>query len=157
MKFLQAADHPKIDAFNKVYLSMIDVLQPKVFTAFIEVCESEELARQAITIGKDPLIKIARLVKNGYHQKNIGGQYTGDCDPTEKNIVFINTTISEAYNENNNGELLERVMLHEMVHWARFVGGKPGRVDGREAGSHFESLAYGKEFSNHWEYSCPAK
>lgn len=156
MIFKQYKNYPKCGAFIQNYLCLIDIFSPKVFGAFIEVCESEDLARQAITLGKFPEITIAKFVKHGKEQRNVGGMYSGECDPTQKNIVFINRHIARGYEDfSSNWELFERIILHEMVHWARFVGGKPGKANGtREAGNLFEEKGYGVVAGDHDDAAC---
>lgn len=156
MIFKQYKNYPKCGAFIQNYLCLIDIFSPKVFEAFIELCESEDLARQAITLGKYPEITIARLLRNGYEQLNVGGNYSGECDPTQKNVVFINRHIAKGYEDDSqNWQLFERIVLHEMVHWARYIGGSPGRTsDGMEAGNAFEEKGYGIKAINHYDVAC---
>lgn len=156
MIFKQHKDYPRCGAFIENYLCLIDVFYPKVFQAFVEVCGSEDLARQAITLGKYPVIKIKVLTRHGKEQKNVGGNYQGECDPTEKNNVYLNHHFASGYEEfPGNSDMIERILLHEMVHWARFVGGKPGRAEkNREAGNFFEEKAYGRAIGDHDDVAC---
>ncbi len=70
--------------------------------------------------------------------------------------MFINRHIATGYEDySENWQLFERIMLHEMVHWARFIAGSPGRTSsGGEAGSAFEEKAYGVKVRNHYDVAC---
>jgi hypothetical protein len=48
----------------------------------------------------------------------------------------------------------ERVVLHETVHWGRHMAGLPSEIDGKEAGSWFEHLAYNIPYKWHGDVKC---
>lgn len=156
MKFKQYNDFPKLNAFLQVRFPTIEIFSPEIFDAFVQLCMSEKLARQALKPDKYPLIKVVRLVSNGYVNKTVAGQYSGECDPTLKNVIFLQKEYIEDYEKGTNSGLsVERVILHEMVHWARYVGGKPARTsDDKEAGTQFEIKAYGIAGGDHVGKAC---
>jgi hypothetical protein len=84
-----------------------------------------------------------------------GGIYQGECRADKLNHVDLDMTICEGV---ENGHLpmsnLEHFLLHETVHWGRFIARKPSKIDGKEAGSWFEWVAYGTEFKDHYEIPC---
>lgn len=169
MKFNQHNKYPRIGALIRNYISLIDVFSPKVFEAFKDACDDPDLARQAITYNENPEIRIVKLInaQSGYEDNTVGGQYSGECYPAKRNIVYINKNWVIGY-ENHSSEdgdvlnwiIVERAILHEMVHWARFVGGKPARIFdkktkiSKEAGNSFEHEAYGYATGDHTGRAC---
>ncbi len=84
-----------------------------------------------------------------------GGIYQGECRPDKLNHVDLDMTMCRGVeNDPSYTRDLEHFLLHETVHWARFIARKPSRIDGKEAGSWFEHLAYGDEFQDHYEIPC---
>lgn len=157
MKFGQHDKYPRCGALIRNYLCMIDVASPKVFEAFVDVCESEKWARRAITWGRNPTVFIAKFVnQNGGEQPTPPGMYKGHCTWRERNIVNLNRHWAIGYEEfRDNWIHVERIVLHELIHWARFMGGKPGHANGtREAGNFFEEKAYGGILGDHDDLPC---
>lgn len=77
------------------------------------------------------------------------------ADPELKNIVFVNTHVARGIeNDPELAEVFERTLLHEVVHWGRFIGGKSNRINDKEAGSLFEEKAYGIAYIGHHGFSC---
>jgi hypothetical protein len=136
MRFLQDVQYPRCDAYLGATIALLDRQYSRVWRAFYQVCESETLARQAISYGRDPLVHVGGVPdgKNGRYRGRSGGP---------RHTVFIHPRVALAYEEDNDRLLWESTVLHEMVHWARFIGGKSRLYEGREAGVAFETLAYG--------------
>ncbi|MEZ5426553.1 MAG: hypothetical protein R2747_09835 [Pyrinomonadaceae bacterium] len=159
MIFKQYDEFPKFGAFLDNRFPMLEAFSPEIFEVFAEFCMSKDLARQALKRGKYPLVKVKVLInpKIGKVDRRVGGLYAGECEPTEKNVIFIQKENVVAYEEGNgNPFFLERVILHETVHWARFIGRKPARTpDDKEAGSQFEIKAYNlPPASDHSDVPC---
>lgn len=87
--------------------------------------------------------------------KNVLGIYQGECKKETLNYVFINEHIGRGVEGDRSMMLdFERLVLHEAVHWARYVGGKPGLIGGKEAGSWFVHRAYGVAYIGHSDIGC---
>jgi Metallopeptidase toxin 3 len=143
MKFYQSRDYSTVDAFLRNWLSLIEMLNEPVWNAFKQVCGNEALARRAITWGRSPTVKIGGV------EAGTNGKYRGRAGGP-KHTVFINTRVAEVYENRETirrADILESTVLHEMVHWARYVGGLPRLYNGNEAGKEFEKLAYGSDIS----------
>jgi hypothetical protein len=127
----------------------------KVYKALIECIENETLVEQAISAGTYPCLKIENLVK-GYVAPE--GIYQGECDASKLNYVYVHTRVADGFEHFTRRvpPRFESVLLHEVVHWGRFIGGKPGTIHGKEAGSWFEKLAYDKPYMGHNDLVCPA-
>ena len=81
----------------------------------------------------------------------------GECDPEVLNSVYNNRNVAEGVEEGNlSSRYFEQVLLHEVVHWGRHLAGLPAEIEGREAGSWFEHLAYGVPYIGHSGVSCTA-
>ncbi len=163
MRIEQDHGFPKLTALINNRFPFLDILSPKIFDAFVELCLSEKLARNALAVGTFPTVIPIRLVKKiwgddkpGVVQRNVPGLYSGECNPTEKNIIWIQKERVQDYEKGtNSGKDIEMILLHECVHWARFIGEKPGRTeDNKEAGNEFQLKAYGIVATDHGAVSC---
>lgn len=137
MRFLQYRDYPHTKRYLCTRLPVLDLLSPRVWDAFCEVCEDDELARQAISLGTGPMVVIDRL------ERKVNGEYLG-AHGGVRDHVYINIRVAKQYEKKGRWKILESTVLHEMVHWARFVGNKPRDYNGQEAGEAFEKKAYGR-------------
>src|ERR1044072_1503969 len=98
MKFEQYGDYPKCAAFNRVYLNIIEMLKPNVYKAFVQFCGDETrngdeaLARQALSFGENPLVRIVTLTDSEGNELGTmyPGNYKGVCDNKLRDVVFIN-------------------------------------------------------------------
>ena len=143
---------------GQVIRSRIVGLKPstKVYSALVECIESEALAAQAVSAGTYPRVIIAKLMKNGHWQRNVGGQYAGECDPTAINYVYINLNVARGLEDDESqARVFARTVLHEVVHWGRFMAKKPSRIGDKEAGSWFEHRAYNLPYIGHDDPQCP--
>ena len=155
MMFFQDGEYPVCAGIIRNRVIGINKTSPKIFSALVECIEGGTLAREAVTAGRYPRVNIANFVKNGQRVRNIGGMYSGECDPELKNIVFVNTHVARGIeNDPELAEVFERTLLHEVVHWGRFIGGKSNRINDKEAGSLFEEKAYGIAYIGHHGFSC---
>ena len=82
------------------------------------------------------------------------GMYRGECRADKLNYVEMDMTLCRGVENFHFTDLLEQKLLHEVVHWGRHIAKKPWRIDGKEAGSWFEWLAYGLDYQNHYEIPC---
>jgi len=140
MKFAQSDAYPSCDQYIRTFIANYKSVCNQVSDAFRTVCEDEATAQQALTIGINPLIHIGDV------KYNVNGQYRGRSGgPRHK--VFINHRVAEEYEEGNRWDIFESTVMHEMVHWARFIAGKPSRYQDNEAGKAFEKLAYGRDIT----------
>lgn len=140
MRFAQDEKYPRCSAYLANYLSMLDLMDTMVYDAFLEVCEADDQARQALIFYMNPLVHIGGVPcgKNGVYKGRFGGP---------KHTVYINTQVAQKYEYEFDSTIWESTVLHEMVHWARYVGGQPALFEGQEAGKAFEVKAYGKDIS----------
>lgn len=140
MRFAQDKDFPYCGRylFNWINAAVLKKSYPKVWEAFVEVCEDETLAEDALKRGNDPLVTIKDLgcAKNGVYRGRSGGS---------KDTVFINVPVANKYEKGTGWLVWESTVLHEIVHFARFTGGKGSLFNGKEAGKEFEKKAYGKD------------
>lgn len=157
MIFTQDREFPRCGLYIRgPRIDTIEFFSPEIYNALVECCESEKLVKQALTPGRFPRVKIVRLMRNGYPARNIGGNYKGVCDRKYQNIVYINSHIAQGFEDDRTNSLMfESNLLHEIVHWARFVGKKPAEIDGKEAGSWFEHKAFGWPYVGHSDVACP--
>ncbi|POF29737.1 hypothetical protein [Roseibium marinum] len=156
MMFFQDGEFPVCADIIRNKLIGLEKSDPKVFSALVECIESAELARQAVTAGRYPRVNIVNIIgKTGHPIKYIGGMYSGECDPEVKNLVYVNRHVASGIERDPDiTSYFERTLLHEVVHWGRFIAGKSTRIDDREAGSHFEEKAYGLTYIGHHGFSC---
>lgn len=126
----------------------------KVYSALVECIEDEKLVKLALGAGTYPRLMIEKIVK-GY--KVIDGIYQGECDKSKLNYIYVHTRVAEGFEEFNHSypPYFEKVVLHETVHWGRHLAGLPGEINGREAGSWFEHLAYNTPYKWHGDVKCP--
>ncbi|MGO4450482.1 hypothetical protein AB4Y96_16290 [Phyllobacterium sp. TAF24] len=118
----------------------------KIFKAFMRHAElSEAAANSALTLGSLPTID-CRIMVPTRGQRAVGRPAGGQFDHRFKDTVFIAMSVCDSleksgmYKDTETMRLLiERTVLHEMVHWGDFKDGKslPG-----EAGEEFEKEAY---------------
>jgi hypothetical protein len=139
MRFEQYDDYPFCGRYLANFLAP-DILKrqhPDVWDAFRKVCGSDDLATQGLSQTKEPLVTITDLEcgTNGEYRGRNGGP---------KNTVFVNKITAAQYEKGTNWLIYECTVLHETVHWARFVGGLESQYNGEEAGLAFERLAYGR-------------
>jgi hypothetical protein len=121
---------------------------PRVWNAFVEHCDSETLAKQACTWGENPLVHIGGV------ECGVNGEYRGRSgNAGDRDTVYINTEVAKKYQNGGGWLIFESTVLHEMVHWARFIGGKSRLFNGQEAGKAFEIKAYGRDI-NCGCYTC---
>lgn len=154
MQFRQAKDFPFCDHYMQYFLKPDMLKQRKqLWDAFREVCESDQLAAEGVTYGKGPLVVIG-CVPAGKQ-----GRYW-----SKAKTVFIHPYVAILYEKHTHPQPRmweqakqkqnlfdwmpwEATVLHEIVHWARDVGGKSEGYSGDEAGHAFEVKGYGKKIS----------
>lgn len=154
MMFFQDASYPQCAHLMRHHVIGIPA-DTQVFRALEECIGKRTLVEQVLAAGTYPRLIVARLVRNGEWQKNVGGNYRGECDAADLNYVYINKNIAQGVEEGNlSSRYFEQVLLHEVVHWGRHIAGLPAEIDGREAGSWFEHLAYGVPYIGHSGFSC---
>ncbi len=125
----------------------------KIYSALLECIGSKKFVDLALSPGTYPRLMVERLVK-GY--KVIDGIYQGECDPSKLNYIYVHTRVADGFENFNhdNPPYFEKVVLHETVHWGRHLAGLPGEINGKEAGSWFEHLAYGTPYQWHGDIKC---
>ncbi len=134
---------------------IIGSVSPRVYKALVRCIRSEELVKQALAPGTYPRLMIEPL-KSGMFQ--IGGIYQGMCYEHKKNYIYVNIPIAnkfEFFSDDLTPPRFERILLHELVHWGRFIAGKSPDIRGKEAGGVFEHLAYGSATYGDHEIKCP--
>lgn len=126
-----------------------------VYRALVECIEDEELVKSAMSPGTYPRIVITDIREiTGPRMEVINGLYQGHAD--NLNIVFLHIPFCRAVeNDPSFTNPLEKILLHETVHWGRQIAKKTSKIDGKEAGSWFKWLAYDVPFKDHWEVSMP--
>lgn len=90
MMFFQDAQYPRCAAFMRTRFEMLELFSPKIYQALVACIEAEDneaLVKQALAADTYPRVKIVRLMHNGFEQKNVGGLYSGECNPKDKNYV----------------------------------------------------------------------
>lgn len=155
MIFRQAGEFPYCDHYLQFFLNSDKLKErPTVWNAFRDICESEPFAVQGLTYGKGPLVHI------GCVPARKSGRYWAKAK-----TVFIHPKIALLYEKHIHRQprMWERAkakhgwfdwmpwestVLHEIVHWARDMGGKPEDYNGDEAGQVFEAKAYGEQINS---------
>jgi hypothetical protein len=152
MMFFGDGQFPKCGSYMRSSIVGMNK-KSKIYKALVECIEDEKLVALAVSPGTYPRLIIEDLIKGMYV---IDGIYQGECDPTKLNYVYLHTRVGDGFEhyEDHYPPAFERLLLHEVVHWGRFLGGKPGEIDGREAGSWFEHLAYDIPYKWHGEIKC---
>jgi len=150
--FFQDGQFPKLASYLRSRIIGMNE-QSKVFKTLTDCIGSKKLAKQAISAGTYPRLIIEPLVRGN---KVINGIYQGECDASKQNYVYIHTRVGEGFEtgEHTPPTFFEKTLLHEVVHWGRFIGKKPGQINGKEAGNWFCHLAYGDIYTNHSDLSC---
>ncbi len=171
MMFFQDGQYPRC---GKIIRSRVLTLNhsSRIYLAFVECCEDARIAASAFRSGTYPRIVIT---PNSVHGTTaLPGYYNGHCKKGDMNYIFISTKTANSLENDEEWEYylkkssnFERVVLHEAVHWARFMGGKPGEIDlsGKkklqpgerktaEAGSWFDYRAYGIPYKYHDGIPC---
>jgi hypothetical protein len=147
MLFRQAGQYPHCNSYICTVIASYSGVCSPAADAFRAICEDEALAGQALTPGRNPLVHIGGV------ECAVNGEYRGRSGGP-RNTVFINTRVAEEYEIFGRWDIFESTVLHEMVHWARFVGGRASQYDGQEAGKVFEVRAYGRDISCGCYNSC---
>ena len=126
----------------------------RVAAAFYEMCENDELATQALTWGKDPLVSITDLPQS--RKRQVYGRYQGEHGGP-RDEVFIDVRVARICEYHRVGHVqFEATVLEEMIHWARCVGHKPLMYWDREfgvqpdPGEPFQIKAYGMIVPRGW-------
>lgn len=129
-----------------------------VYRAMVECVEDEKLVASLFSPGTYPRIVIEDLRAQMKGRLTFpGGIYQGECRADKLNHVDLDMTMCRGVeNDPKFTRDLEHTLLHEAVHWGRFIAGKSSKIDNKEAGNWFEHLAYGDEFQDHYEIPCPA-
>lgn len=122
------------------YWCSADVLRSKVpdrWKTFVKWAGKEEMAVEACTWGKGPLVQInsARV-----------GHAMGRTTASDKGEVccFIHGKVANAYEQGTGWIIWESTVLHELVHWCRWrlrIRDDPDV----EPGKAFEAEAYGAD------------
>ena len=154
MKFQQAKDFPFCDHYMQYFLEPKKLQERKqLWDAFKEVCADAQIATVGLTYGKGPLVVIGCVpagrqgkywskAKTVYIHPNVANLYERHTHPQPK-------MWERAKEKHNLFDWMpwEATVLHEIVHWARDVGGKSEDFNGGEAGKAFEVKGYGREIS----------
>lgn len=127
-----------------------------VYRALVECIEDEALVQSAMRPGTYPRIVIEDLRAQMKGRLTFpGGIYQGECRPDKRNHVDLDMTMCRGVEMDPTFTRdLEHTLLHEVVHWGRYIARKPSRIGKKEAGSWFEWLAWGVEFQDHYEIPC---
>lgn len=154
MQFQQTKEFPYCDHYMQYFLAPDRLKQrTQVWNAFRDLCESDSVATTGVSYGKGPLVVIG-CVPAGKQGKYWAKQKT----------VFIHPMVALLYEKHTHRQPKmwdqakakhhwfdwmpwEATVLHEIVHWARDVGGKSEDYNGGEAGEEFEKRAYGRKIS----------
>ena len=148
MVFISSEGYPKTGALLNSILPFYDVLFPRIFRLFVEFCKDEKRARQALTLGYFPEIEVVPVRDH----PTAGGIYRG-AHGGRRDRVYLNNLEPggrvEPYEQEPDtirARSVEMATLHEMVHWARHVG---GNAEGpcEEAGVDFENAVFGVKTS----------
>lgn len=143
----------------------------RIYLSFIECCEDARIAADAFKPGTYPKVVIRTISARGMIPRGI---YNGQCVGGSLNEIAIHTVTARGLENDENWEAyldtssdFEKVLLHEAVHWARFIGGKPSEIDlsGKkilapgerktaEAGSWFDFRAFGIPYAYHGAMEC---
>lgn len=155
MMFFQDAKYPNCAKILRNRI--IGMKAPSRVVSALFICiRDRSLVDMALSPGTYPRLIIAKLMRNGQWLKNVPGNYSGGCDPKDLNYVYLNTSFAEGVESGNlDARQFEKVLLHEVVHWGRERAGLPGTIEGMEAGSLFEYLAYKDKYIGHDDLSCP--
>ncbi len=157
MMFFQDGEYPKCAKILRNQI--IGMKAPSRVVSALFICiRNRALAEMALSPGTYPRVIIRKLTRNGFWARNIPGNFNGECDPNDVNYVFLNTSFADGVEEGHvSAHEFEKILLHEVVHWGRFHAGMPGEIEGMEAGSLFEYLAYKDKYVGHSGLSCPER
>lgn len=159
MMFFQDHHFPQLARLIRVRLPALEQTSPKVFEALAQTCAGKEQVRQALRPGTYPRVHV-----DDWGNKNVRGVFIGDCRVSEENRINVLAEVASGFDDTPDevsASAMEALVLHEMVHWARFQAKLPPRIggeegdpgSGKEAGDEFERLAYGRT-GNHWGKEC---
>ncbi len=141
MIFKQDKLYPKTGALLRAILPLYEFLHPEIFAAFLKHCKDEKLARQALSVGLYPEVRIANISDEFPSvPPTAQGLFSTHLPKTGKNVVILNNDYPDLYEKVQNGsdaKTIEITALHEMVHWARYNGRNPEGCE--EAGLAFEN------------------
>lgn len=171
MMFFQDGQFPRCGKIIRSRILNLD-RSSRIFLAFIECCEDARIAYKAFSPGTYPKVVIRPLPPSNMMIPQ--GIYNGHCVGGSLNEIAVHTDTARGLENDDDWEdylhqssNFEKVVLHEAVHWARFVGGKPGEIDltGKknlrsgerktaEAGSWFDFRAFGIPYSYHGALDC---
>ena len=148
MKFNDYKKYPKFNAYLRNYMPTLELIKPEIFKVFVKYCGSEDIARTALQFNRGPVV----LIKTPLKEENILGEFAGGCFRGNKgpHEIWINPTRAIPYEGKENvhvcdllsGADLEKIVLHELVHWGRYHAGQTTLYNGAEAGTAFEKEAY---------------
>lgn len=135
--------------------------KPKVWDAFVRACEKERFAKIAIewfSAAGPTILPVANLVSN---KKMCGSTRAPrfQANIEVDSVIFFACELASAADRDFCRQHFEATVLHELVHWARFAGGANDMlwteppIAGAEAGSVFETWAYGRLFCTSDDYN----
>jgi len=132
---------PKCEKYLKLNLSPTTFKKnaPNRYKLFVKYCGgSEEIAVEALTFGRGPLVQI-----NSKMVKTAQGKTTNKVDGKTV-ICYIHAQVADTYESGTTWVVWESTVLHELIHWARWVK-KVDDPEGVEIGKSFETEAYGED------------
>jgi hypothetical protein len=158
MKFGKTAmRYKKAFGYLSTAVQIIPKTFPKRYREYVHYCINEKWATIGITNGDGPTLTVRDL--KPLDKDNPLGLFIY----TMPDAIFIHQDLVKLYESDaNKYEIgLQYLVLHELIHWARFHGGEPAKVVATpkrplrgarpgEAGDEFEFYAYGRDMARVW-------
>ena len=129
---------------------------PRRYKAYIKFCGNEEWGKRGIARGEGPKLVLADTGTIMPDGEVVNGFFWSSYDT---NAIVLDITNAAKFQKNpvKYEVALQYLLLHEMIHWARFNAGLPAEVTAGmglrkgEAGDEFEYEAYGHDVSYLWD------
>lgn len=129
---------------------------PKRYKAYVKYCGDEGYAKRGIARGDGPKLVIADTTTIMPDKSLVNGFFWESYDT---NAIVLEVTNAALFQKNpvKYEVALQYLLLHEMIHWARYKAGLPEEVKAKkglrkgEPGDEFEYEAYGHDVSYLWD------
>jgi hypothetical protein len=148
--------YPITTAYVNTILPVIPLVFPKVYAAFEKYCGDSNLARQAISSGKNPRFFVA-YTEVLMPDKSVVNGFFWATYHTQRIVIDVRNVRKFEKDPLKYTKAMEYLLLHESIHWARYHAGLNADVPPNaglrpgEAGDEFEAEAYGKDVSYLWD------
>ncbi|MBS8225020.1 hypothetical protein [Vannielia litorea] len=144
MVFFQHSRFPKYGSFISAQMTRFEDDEPFIFKAYVTALQGDrDLARKTVKDGELPTVEVVEIHPELCNfNLNWRKMAPGSFCPASPSKIHILESEAEGYENGNIPDWkAARLLLHELVHWARYHKGLPSRISGFEAGDMFEWFA----------------